>query len=35
MHKEDNKNFGSIAIVTLITLVISAASIYLIIKVLN
>ncbi len=35
MDKEDNKNYGSIAIVTLITLVASAGSIYLIITVLN
>ncbi len=35
MEKEDNKNYGSIAIVTLITLLASAGSIYLIVFVLN
>ena len=35
MEKEDNKNYGSVTIVTLITLVASAAVIYLIVVVLN
>ncbi len=35
MQEEDNKNYVSIAIVTLITLASSAAIIYIIIKVLN
>ena len=35
MDKEDNKNYASITIVTLITLAASAGSIYLIITVLN
>ena len=35
MNKEDNKNYVSITIVTLITLAASAGSIYLIITVLN
>ncbi len=35
MEKEDNKNYLSVTIVTLITLLVSAASIYLIITVLN
>ena len=35
MDKEDNKNYASIIIVTLITLAASAGSIYLIITVLN
>ncbi len=35
MEKEDNKNYGSIALVTLITLLASAGSIYLIVFVLN
>ncbi len=35
MEKEDNKNYGSIALVTLITLLASAGVIYLIVTVLN
>ena len=35
MEKEDNKNYGSIALVTLITLLASAGVIYLIVVVLN
>ena len=35
MEKEDNKNYGSVALVTLITLLASAGSIYLIVFVLN
>ena len=35
MEKEDNKNYVSIAVVTLITLLASAGAIYLIIVVLN
>ena len=35
MEKEDNKNYGSVTIVTLITLLASAGIIYLIITVLN
>ncbi len=35
MEKEDNKNYGSVTIVTLITLVASAAVIYLLVVVLN
>ena len=35
MDKEDNKNYASITIVTLITLAASVGSIYLIITVLN
>ena len=35
MEKEDNKNYGSVTIVTLITLLVSAGIIYLIITVLN
>ena len=35
MDKEDNKNYGSVTIVTLITLVASAAVIYLLVVVLN
>ena len=35
MEKEDNKNYGSIALVTLITLLASAGVIYLIVIVLN
>ena len=35
MEKEDNKNYGSVTIVTLITLLASAATIYLIVTVLN
>ena len=35
MEKEDNKNYGSVTIVTLITLVASAAIIYLLVVVLN
>ena len=35
MEKEDNKNYLSVTIVTLITLLVSAVSIYLIISVLN
>ena len=34
-HQEDNKHFGSIALVTLVTLLLSAGSIYLIIYLLN
>ena len=29
MEKEDNKNYGSVTIVTLVTLLVSAATIYL------
>ena len=35
MEKEDNKNYGSIALVTLVTLLASAGVIYLIVTVLN
>mgnify|MGYP003303250418 FL=1 len=35
MSKEDNKNYGSVTIVTLIALLVSAATIYLIVTVLN
>jgi len=35
MEKEDNKNYGSVTIVTLVTLLVSAATIYLIVTVLN
>ena len=35
MEKEDNKNYGSVALVTLITLLASAGVIYLIVIVLN
>lgn len=35
MEKEDNKNYGSVTIVTLITLVASAAVIYLLVALLN
>ena len=35
MHQEDNKNYGSVAIVTIVTLVISAITIYLLINILN
>jgi len=35
MDKEDNKNYGSVTIVTLITLVASAAVIYLLVVLLN
>ena len=35
MEKEDNKNYGSVTVVTLITLLVSAATIYLIVTVLN
>lgn len=35
MEKEDNKNYRSIALVTLITLLASAGVIYLIVTVLN
>jgi hypothetical protein len=35
MEKEDNKNYGSVALVTLITLLASAGVIYLIVTVLN
>ena len=35
MENEDNKNYGSITIVTLITLAASAGVIYLIVTVLN
>ena len=35
MEKEDNKNYGSVTIVTLITLVASAAVIYLLVVLLN
>ena len=35
MENEDNKNYGSVAIVTLITLAASAGIIYLLISVLN
>ncbi len=35
MKNEDNKNYGSVAIVTILTLIVSAGSIYLIINLLN
>ena len=35
MEKEDNKNYGSVTVVTLITLLASAGTIYLIVTVLN
>tara|TARA_Y100001970_G_scaffold201913_1_gene245751 strand:+ start:803 stop:910 length:108 start_codon:yes stop_codon:yes gene_type:complete len=35
MDKEDNKNYGSITVVTLITLAASAGIIYLIVTLLN
>ena len=35
MDKEDNKNYSSITVVTLVTLVVSATAIYLLIAVLN
>tara|TARA_B100000029_G_C16929682_1_gene724522 strand:- start:219 stop:326 length:108 start_codon:yes stop_codon:yes gene_type:complete len=35
MNKEDNKNYGSVTVVTLITLAVSAGIIYLLVAVLN
>ncbi len=35
MEKEDNKNYGSVTIVTLVTLAASAGIIYLLVSVLN
>tara|TARA_B100000161_G_C33211205_1_gene264320 strand:- start:135 stop:242 length:108 start_codon:yes stop_codon:yes gene_type:complete len=35
MDDQDNKNYGSVTIVTIITLAVSAATIYLLIAVLN
>ena len=35
MSKEDNKNYGSVAIVSIITLIISGLSIYLLINIFN
>lgn len=35
MNEEDNKNYGSVTVVTLITLVASAGIIYLLVAVLN
>ena len=35
MDKEDNKNYGSIAFVTLVTLAASAGTIYLLVAVFN
>ena len=35
MNEEDNKNYGSVTIVTLITLAASASIIYLLVAVLN
>ena len=35
MSKEDNKNYGSVALVSIITLIVSALSIYLLVNIFN
>ncbi len=35
MSKEDNKNYGSVTVVSIITLIVSALSIYLLINIFN